>query len=156
MTHPSTYMYGVDPEELPETADDVPAQDGEGTALGESHGDKSNTARPVSVDTHVKGGRAAGQVVDEALTVDGDESGTVVNSGWNRDISQAPTDGSFVILAIGGKTLKSYWCKPGKTDPAHWCFLTHKQVPEAWMPWPEYPVHSAATLPTEIQNGAEI
>ena len=61
----------------PETATEVPAQDGEGTGLGESLSGKSNTARPASVDAHVNDGRLAGQVSDEVVTVVGAESGTV-------------------------------------------------------------------------------
>lgn len=31
---------------------------------------------------------------------------------WNHDISQAPRDGSHVILAMPNKTtLRSYWCE---------------------------------------------
>lgn len=64
----------------PETANEVPAQDGGGTALDASHGDKSNAARPASVDAHVNGGRLAGEASVEAVTVVGDESGTLTNS----------------------------------------------------------------------------
>ena len=69
---------------------------------------------------------------------------------WSTDLSQAPRDGSPVILALNGKTFKSYWCNP-QIDPPHWCFLSHKQTPEAWMPWPEYPDHSA---PAEQETAA--
>lgn len=57
---------------------------------------------------------------------------------WSFDISQAPRDGSPVILAFRGKVLKSYWFKP-KFDPPHWNMLSHKDTPDAWMPWPEAP-----------------
>jgi hypothetical protein len=60
---------------------------------------------------------------------------------WNFDMSAAPRDGRHVILAMPNKTtLRSYWCKP-KHDPEHWCMLSHKNQPEAWMPWPEHPHH---------------
>lgn len=70
----------TDNQEQPETASEVPAQDGGGTATGESPSGKSNAARPASVDAHVNGGRLAGQVSVEAVTVVGDESGTLTNS----------------------------------------------------------------------------
>jgi hypothetical protein len=58
---------------------------------------------------------------------------------WNFDLSQAPRDGTHVILAMPNKTtLRSYWCTP-KADHAHWCMLSHKNEPVAWMPWPEHP-----------------
>lgn len=58
---------------------------------------------------------------------------------WNFELSQAPQDGSHVILAMpDGSTLRSYWCKP-KHDPEHWCMLSHKNTPTAWMPWPKHP-----------------
>lgn len=58
---------------------------------------------------------------------------------WNHDLSQAPRDGTHVILAMPNKTtLRSYWCEP-KNEPAHWCMLSHKNEPVAWMPWPEHP-----------------
>lgn len=78
---------------LPETANEVPAQDGGGTALGESHGDKSNAARPASVDAHVNDGRLAGEASAEVVTVVGTESGTVA-------ISQSD-DGA--VAAVNGK-----------------------------------------------------
>lgn len=66
---------------------------------------------------------------------------------WNHDISQAPRDGSHVILAMpNGQTLRSYWCKPD-IDPEHWCMLSHKNVPDAWMPWP---VHPNASKTSEV------
>jgi hypothetical protein len=58
---------------------------------------------------------------------------------WSFDIAQALRDGSPVILAFAGKTFKSRWNK-NKVDPDNWSMLTHKQVPDAWMPWPEAPV----------------
>lgn len=62
-----------------------------------------------------------------------------VVKGWNHDLSQAPRDGSHVILAMPNKTtLRSYWCEP-KGEPAHWCMLSHKNEPVAWMAWPEHP-----------------
>lgn len=58
---------------------------------------------------------------------------------WNFDMSAAPRDGTQVILAMPNKqTLRSYWCKP-KVDPEHWCMLSHKNEPVAWMLWPEWP-----------------
>lgn len=72
----------------PETANEVPAQDGGGTALDASHGGKSNAARPASVDAHVNGGRLAGEVSAEAVTVVGDESGTLTNSHSQASSSQ--------------------------------------------------------------------
>lgn len=58
---------------------------------------------------------------------------------WNHDLSQAPRDGTHVILAMPNKTtLRSYWCEP-KGEPAHWCMLSHKNEPVAWMAWPEHP-----------------
>lgn len=74
----------------PEGANDVPAQDGGGTALDASHGGKSNAARPASVDAHVNDGRLAGEVSVEAVTVVGDESGTLDYSKMDR-----ATEGSF-------------------------------------------------------------
>ena len=63
---------------------------------------------------------------------------------WNFDLSQAPRDGSHVILAMPNKTtVKSYWCKP-KLDPEHWCMLSHTSEPVAWMPWPEHPFTAAS------------
>jgi hypothetical protein len=64
---------------------------------------------------------------------------------WNHDLSQAPRDGTHVILAMPNKTtLRSYWCEP-KNEPAHWCMLSHKNEPVAWMAWPEHPFASATT-----------
>ena len=64
---------------------------------------------------------------------------------WNHDLSQAPRDGSHVILAMPNKTtLRSYWCEP-KGEPAHWCMLSHKNEPVAWMAWPEHPFAAATT-----------
>lgn len=64
---------------------------------------------------------------------------------WNHDLSQAPRDGTHVILAMPNKTtLRSYWCEP-KHEPAHWCMLSHKNEPVAWMAWPEHPFASATT-----------
>ncbi|MBB4063651.1 hypothetical protein [Gellertiella hungarica] len=58
---------------------------------------------------------------------------------WNHDMSMAPRDGSHVILALSNKqVLRSYWCEP-KGEPAHWCMLSHKNDPVAWMAWPEHP-----------------
>lgn len=62
---------------------------------------------------------------------------------WNHDISQAPRDGTHVILAMPNKTtLRSYWCEP-KGEPAHWCMLSHKNEPVAWIAWPEHPFTAA-------------
>lgn len=67
-----------------------------------------------------------------------------VARGWNFDLSQAPRDGTHVILAMPNKTtLRSYWCTP-KADHAHWCMLSHKNEPVAWMPWPEHPFQAKA------------
>lgn len=64
-------------------------------------------------------------------------------TNWNHDLSQAPRDGSHVILAMPNKTtLRSYWCEP-KGEPAHWCMLSHKNEPVAWMAWPEHPFTAA-------------
>ncbi|MBO9108772.1 hypothetical protein J5288_08655 [Agrobacterium sp. S2/73] len=64
---------------------------------------------------------------------------------WNHNISEAPRDGRYVILAMPNKTtLRSYWCEP-KHEPAHWCMLSHKNEPVAWMAWPEHPFASATT-----------
>ena len=85
---------------------------------------------------------------------------------WNFDITQAPTDGSHVILAMPNKTmLRSYWCEP-KHEPAHWCMLSHKNEPVAWMAWPEHPFAAATTseaaltkaltnvsLPVDVRSG---
>jgi hypothetical protein len=59
-------------------------------------------------------------------------------NGWSFDISQAPRDGSPVILAFAGKVIKSCWIIP-KFDPPHWNMLSHRNEPVAWMPWPQYP-----------------
>ncbi len=62
---------------------------------------------------------------------------------WNHDISAAPHDGTHVILALQNKTtIRSYWCKP-LHDPEHWCMLSHKNEPVAWMLWPEHPYLSS-------------
>lgn len=58
---------------------------------------------------------------------------------WNHNISEAPRDGTHVILAMPNKTtLRSYWCEP-KNEPAHWCMLSHRNAPVAWILWPEHP-----------------
>ncbi|API52893.1 hypothetical protein BMW22_15820 [Rhizobium leguminosarum] len=63
---------------------------------------------------------------------------------WNHEIDTAPRDGSHVILAMPNKTtFRSYWCTP-KGEPEHWCMLSHKNTPVAWMPWPEHPFQSPA------------
>lgn len=73
---------------------------------------------------------------------------------WNHDLSQAPRDGSHVILAMPNKTaLRSYWCEP-KGEPAHWCMLSHKNEPVAWMLWPEHPF--AETQRQQGTDGGEI
>lgn len=62
---------------------------------------------------------------------------------WNHDMSAAPRDGSEVILALPNKTtLRSHWRTP-KGEPAHWCMLSHKNEPVAWMPWPAHPNHQS-------------
>jgi uncharacterized protein (UPF0335 family) len=63
----------------PETANEVPAQDGKGTGLGESLSGKSNAARPASVDAQPNGRGSAGQAEESVVTVVGTESGTVAN-----------------------------------------------------------------------------
>ena len=81
-------------ENLPETANEVPAQDGEGTGLGESLSGKSDTARPTSVDAQPNGRGSAGQAEESVVTVVGTESGTVANSpetATEKDVS-AKTD----------------------------------------------------------------
>jgi len=68
---------------------------------------------------------------------------------WNFDLDSAPRDGTHVILAMPkNKTLRSYWCKP-KNDPEHWCMLSHKDEPLAWMPWPEHPFSSQPETATK-------
>lgn len=58
---------------------------------------------------------------------------------WNHDISAAPRDGTHVILATEErKVIRSYWMEP-KHEPAHWCMLSHKNKPVAWMLWPKHP-----------------
>lgn len=58
---------------------------------------------------------------------------------WDHDLTTAPRDGSHVILAMPNKTtLRSYWCTP-KGEPEHWCMLSHKNTPVAWMLWPTHP-----------------
>ncbi|HEY0120611.1 MAG TPA: hypothetical protein VGC14_02425 [Rhizobium sp.] len=60
-------------------------------------------------------------------------------TNWNHDITAAPRDGTHVILAMPNKTtLRSYWCTP-KSEPEHWCMLSHKNEPVAWMLWPTHP-----------------
>ncbi|MGK9336042.1 DUF2312 domain-containing protein [Sinorhizobium meliloti] len=65
----------------PEQANEVPAQDGEGTGLGESLSGKSDAAHPVSeqelAETVLNDGIAAGQTAVEVVTVVSTESGTV-------------------------------------------------------------------------------
>lgn len=71
---------------------------------------------------------------------------------WNFDLSQAPRDGKNVILAMPNKTtLRSYWCTP-KGEPEHWCMLSHKNKPVAFMPWPEHPFESQAKA--SVDNAA--
>jgi uncharacterized protein (UPF0335 family) len=69
------------PANSPETADEVPAQDSEGTGLGESLSGKSDTAHPASkrelAEADLNDGVAAGQTAVEVVTVVGTESGTV-------------------------------------------------------------------------------
>ena len=66
---------------------------------------------------------------------------------WNHDLSAAPRDGSHVILAMPNKTtLRSYWCEP-KNEPAHWCLLSHKNEPVAWMAWPKHPFEMERSVP---------
>jgi hypothetical protein len=63
---------------------------------------------------------------------------------WNFDLTQAPRDGRHVILATEeGKVIRSYWVKP-KADHAHWCMLSHKNNPVAFMLWPEHPFQAKA------------
>lgn len=58
---------------------------------------------------------------------------------WSFDMTAAPRDGTHVILAMPNKTtLRSYWCTP-KGEPEHWCMLSHKNEPVAWMLWPAHP-----------------
>ncbi|SFG87370.1 Uncharacterized conserved protein, UPF0335 family [Ensifer sp. OV372] len=64
----------------PEEANEVPAQDGEGTGLGESLSGKSDTARPASVDAQPNGRGSVGEAEESVVTVVGTESGTVVPS----------------------------------------------------------------------------
>lgn len=82
---------------------------------------------------------------------------------WNFDISAAPRDGSHVILAMpNGTTLRSYWCEL-EHEPDHWCMLSHKNEPLAWMPWPAHPNQiaaatqgeAAATAPTNVSLPAD-
>lgn len=62
---------------------------------------------------------------------------------WNHDISAAPRDGTHVILAMPNKTvLRSYWVEC-KQEPSHWCMLSHKNEPVAWMLWPKHPFTTA-------------
>lgn len=74
---------------------------------------------------------------------------------WNFDLSQAPRDGSHVILATEErKVIRSYWMEP-KHEPAHWCMLSHKNEPVAWMIWPEHPFAASqgeAALTTAPMN----
>lgn len=61
------------------------------------------------------------------------------SAGWSFDMTAAPRDGTHVILAMPNKTtLRSYWCTP-KGEPEHWCMLSHKNEPVAWMLWPDHP-----------------
>ncbi|MHC1549422.1 DUF2312 domain-containing protein [Phyllobacterium sp. K27] len=52
----------------PETANEVPAQDGKGTGFGESLSGKSNAARPASVDAQLNVEGMAGEVIDRGVT----------------------------------------------------------------------------------------
>ena len=67
-------------QEQPETANEVPAQDGGGTATGEGPGDKSNAAHPVSeqelADADLNDGTAAGQTAIEVVT-DGESAAII-------------------------------------------------------------------------------
>lgn len=78
----------------PERANEVPAQDGGGTATGESPSGKSNAARPASVDAHVNDGGLAGEASDEVVTVVGDESGTLANPEMDRATESSFETGS--------------------------------------------------------------
>jgi uncharacterized protein (UPF0335 family) len=69
----------------PETANEVPAQDGSGTALGESHGGKPNAARPASTDAQPNVRGSTGQGEESGVTVVGTESGTVSISPSDDD-----------------------------------------------------------------------
>lgn len=100
----------------PETATEVPAQDGKGTALGESHGGKSNAAaHPVSeqelAEIVLNDGTATGEIANEVVTVVGTESGTVadpellggvagtcsgIKCGENRTGTESETSGDSV------------------------------------------------------------
>lgn len=74
---------------------------------------------------------------------------------WNHDLSHAPRDGSHVILAMPNKTtLRSYWCEP-KNEPAHWCMLSHKNEPVAWMPWPKHPFEMERSTESSFETGRE-
>ncbi len=74
---------------------------------------------------------------------------------WNHDISAAPRDGTHVILALQNKTtIRSYWCKP-LHDPEHWCMLSHKNEPVAWMLWPDHP-NTNPEAKASVDNAATI
>ncbi|MBZ3691015.1 DUF2312 domain-containing protein [Phyllobacterium calauticae] len=114
----------------PETANEVPAQDGGGTATSESSSGKSNAARPASVDAQLNAGGQAGQACDSDVTVVGTESGTVANSeitpdprpltdadGHPRIPSSSPgcakTNG---LQSIGGQGRESENCITGNQE----------------------------------------
>lgn len=75
-------------------------------------------------------------------------------SPWSFDMTAAPRDSTHVILALPNKTtLRSYWCTP-KGEPEHWCMLSHKNEPVAWMLWPEHPFAAASQGEAAAKTGA--
>lgn len=79
---PIAWQHFVVPEHpfnMRDGANEVPAQDGKGTGLGESLSGKPDAARPASVDAQPNGRGSAGQAEESVVTVVGPESGTVIN-----------------------------------------------------------------------------
>ena len=60
----------------------------------------------------------------------------MTNMTWNRNMTEAPHDGSFVILASKcGQTMKSKFL----VAEGRWNMYSTGEVPVAWMIWPEHP-----------------
>jgi len=98
----------------PETATEVPAQDGGGTALGESHGDKSNAARPASVDAQPNGRGSAGKAEESVVT-----AGETATNSQSDDGAIAAVNGKAGLAnADGVEPSSSDQCAAPEKDAA--------------------------------------
>ncbi|MBZ9600715.1 hypothetical protein [Phyllobacterium chamaecytisi] len=82
----------------PETAHQVPAQDGGGTATGESPSDKSNAARPASVDAQPNVEGIAGQAINPGVT--GGESATTNSPETANEMDRDVLSGGLPANAV--------------------------------------------------------